>query len=190
MRFGDIFAWRLRYPTLSGDALILLLFIAYRMNISSYEDENGKYIFLNGSNDPASELGYSRRKMDKIKKELKENGLIVVKRRGVCQPAKIHLTLEMYSPDPSKLSRALHQNGANDAPKLWHQNGANDTTEMVQMMHQNGANDAPKVPCPNRKDSRKDSKKESSKYSARTRNKLSFQEIVEQEERKAGHGEN
>ena len=180
MRAVDIFTWRVKYPTLSGDALILLLFIAYRMNISSFEDDDGKFIYLNGSNDPAAELGYGRRKIDRLKRELKDNCLIVVKRRGACQPSKVHLTLEMYAPDTTKVTRQ----------KCRDTFGANDTTKVVQMMHRNGANDTTLLSCPNRKDSSKDSKKESSKYSARTRNKLSFQELVEQEERKAGHGEN
>lgn len=98
MTFDDLFEWRLKMPELSRDALILLAFIAYRMNITSMSDKDGKYIFLTGLNDPTRAMGYSRSQYEKAKAHLKAFNLIEVKKQGVCQPGKVYLTLEKYTP--------------------------------------------------------------------------------------------
>lgn len=104
MTLEDLFRLRKRMPELSGDAILLIALIEFRMQITEHKDRTGKFVYLTGMNDPKVVLGFNRSKFDRVKKELKDANLIVIKRQGNGEPGKVYLTLEKYEQKPRNRS--------------------------------------------------------------------------------------
>lgn len=97
MTLEELFELRKKMPELSGNALILLALIEFRMQITTNKDKQGKFIYLTGLNDPRQVLGFSKDQFDRAKRELKNANLLVIKKQGAGRAGKVYLTLEKYT---------------------------------------------------------------------------------------------
>ena len=96
MTIQEMFEIKEKMPELSGDAFLLLIFIAWRTEGTTFKDRHGRYIFMTGANNPVKAFNWYERKYTRLRYELKEHKLIDIVKQGVGKPAKVYLTIEKY----------------------------------------------------------------------------------------------
>lgn len=96
MRTEAIFELRRELSDLSDSAMWLLAFIYFRVDGSKFTDDSGtKYIMLSGNNNPSVALGWSAYKVKRLKKELKDAGLISTAWNGFGAPLRVYVHLSV-----------------------------------------------------------------------------------------------
>lgn len=110
MRTEALFELKRGLPNLSDGAMWLLAFIYFRIDGSKFVDDDGvKYITLTGNNDPAEALSMSNSKIKRLKKELRDAGILIYVRSGFAQPYRTYLNLPLGS-NMSSLRNETSQN--------------------------------------------------------------------------------
>ena len=133
MRTEAIFELKRNLPDLSDGAMWLLAFIAFRIDGSRFVDDDGvKYITLTGNNEPCAALGITPSKMKRLKKELREAGILVYVRAGFAQPYRTYLNLPLGA-NMSPLKNETSQNSTD----------SNSTLHRVQNCTSIGSKSAP-----------------------------------------------
>lgn len=82
MTLKDFFDQRSEYPELTDSEYMLFMLWLWRLEGSKLTDENGKFIYPQGENDPVTKFGWTEDKSNRVRRGLIAKQKISFKREG------------------------------------------------------------------------------------------------------------